>query len=176
VAVNPTLILENLQRGGEIMIDWDSSFKPKHVRQEIERETLAMMRQYGRNGHVDLRKIAYYIYYKSDNEVIHHVKGINFLTFNYGLIGEVRLATHRLRRKGHPIVAGLGKTGYRYADEKCKDLIKVWDDRFLRWRHRTSNIGTRQRLIDLALIKTIIPNLKGVKKKQMILIQRKYSK
>ncbi len=92
----------------------------------------------------------------------------NWFAANYGLKGEITHATSYLRKKGYPIIAGLGKKGYRYADEDCDDVVEVWDDRRKLWE-KSKEIADSQRKIDIKLLEKVIEKIKSKKKKEQLM-------
>lgn len=92
----------------------------------------------------------------------------NWFAANYGLKGEITHVTSYLRKKGYPIIAGLGKKGYRYADENCDDIVEVWDDRRKLWE-KSKEISDSQRKIDIKLLEKVIEKIKSKKKKEQLM-------
>lgn len=92
----------------------------------------------------------------------------NWFAANYGLKGEITHATSYLRKQGYPIIAGLGRRGYRYADESCDDVVEVWDDRRKLWE-KSKEISDSQRQIDMKLLEKVIEKIRSKKKKKQLL-------
>ena len=141
--------------------------KKKELNQMMKFHVLVYLQNYGRTRWCKLSDIGMWLL---------TIKGYDFkkrtawnwFAANYGLKGEIAHTTSYLRRQGYPIIAGLGKKGYRYADENCDDIVEVWDDRRKLWE-KSKEISDSQRKMDIKLLEKVIEKIKSKKKKKQLL-------
>jgi len=140
---------------------WDRFFgdKPNTFKREAEKQirenTLYYMQSYGRAKWIPVEEIFEKTIEKTD--LFNSNEGKMFFAKS-GIRNKINAVTHILRRKGYPIISGKGKRGYRYADEKCKDFIDRWNEKFNAWDKRITKIET-EREIDIYLIELLIDKL-----------------
>lgn len=147
----------------------------KEVKESIKEQTLVCLKNYGRERWIQSDEIAKFIV-NSERTIVQHRRAVEFLYYNYGLRGEIGTATHKLREEGHPIIAGRGQKGYRYADEQCPDVDEAWEDRYRAWELSKDDI-LNQAILDLKLLNKILSKLEDYKKrKKLNEIKQKYEK
>ena len=161
---------------------WDRFFgdKPKKFKREAEKQiksnTLYYMKDYGRARWIKTEEIFENTLEQTD--LFNSNEG-KMLFAIQGIKAKIHNATHKLRREGHPIIAGIGAKGYRYADEDCDDFIRVWDEKFGAFEKRKSNLRKEAEL-DIKMIERIIERLKEKGKeneaKQMEAIKVRYGR
>ena len=140
---------------------WDSFYgkKPKtfkrESRKQIEENTLWHLKKFGRFNWISTEQIFKDTIEETD---LFNSKEGRLWFAEQGIKSKINSATHKLRRDGHPIISGLGKKGYKYADENCDDFIYAWDEKFSAWEGRKSNI-VKERKTDIELIKRLIEKL-----------------
>ena len=147
---------------------WDKFFgkKPKTFKKEADKQikenTLYYMQDYGRARWIPVEEI----FEKTieQTSLFNSNEGKMFFAKS-GIRNKINNVTHILRREGHPIISGKGKKGYRYADEKCKDFVDRWNEKFNAWDERKSNLEA-EREIDIQLIENLIQKLLQQKREQ----------
>ena len=97
----------------------------------------------------------------------------------YSFKSKINSSTHKLRKDGYPIISGLGKKGYRYADEDCDDFIEMWDEALSSREKRKTNLekeyDTYEKLIQKIIEKLIAKGrLQESEKLKQVLV--KYSR
>jgi len=137
------------------------SFKRDAMKQ-IKRNTLYYLQSYGRAKWISVEDIFKGTLEKSD--LFNSDEGKMFFA-EAGIRNKINGVTHTLRREGFPIISGIGKRGYRYADEDCNDFIDRWNEKFNAWDERGTNLFT-EREIDIALIEELINKLKAKGREQ----------
>lgn len=150
--------------------------RPKKFKKEANRRitwnVLSQLQQYGRADWQSLNKIAEYIYlvdkdFFNDAKVQQWFRAVGFK-------GKICESTLKLRKRGHPIIAGRGRKGYRYADENCDDLAEVWNDRLNEWKNNEQNIE-KQRKLDMKLLQDVIKKVQELEqKKKLLVVLRRY--
>jgi len=140
--------------------------KPKtfkrEARKQIEQNTLDYLKRYGRAKWISVPEI-----FKETLEptnLFNSPEGKMFFAVA-GIKSKIHGATHKLRRDGYPIISGVGKKGYRYADEDCDDFVNVWDEKFSGWQKRKSDL-IQEFKNDKEIIQKIIERLLEKKREQ----------
>ncbi len=97
----------------------------KEAKEQIETSTLTEVRGKGRGKWVSVEEI--WENNLKHTDIFSTDEGKMFFAIP-GIKAKINSMARCLKLKGHPIVSGKGKKGYRYADEKCDDFIYVWDE------------------------------------------------
>lgn len=145
----------------------------KHTKSILQGLILMYLQNFGRGNWRSTAEMAQWLLDHKDYDF--NDKDIQKWFAISGMKGEISNATHRLRIAGFPVIAGTGGKGYRYADEKCDDLVEVWEEKFRAWSKREDD-WNKERQIDIKLINKVLKGLKEPQKKeQLIKIKQKYS-
>jgi len=145
---------------------WDKFFgnKPKSFKKSAEKQikqnTLYYMQDYGRGRWIKTEEIFEKTLEKTD--LFNSNEG-KMLFAIQGVKAKIHSATHNLRKDGYPIISGIGAKGYRYADEKCKDFIYIWDEKISAWEKRKSEL-IKEKENDRIIIEKLIEKLKQKKR------------
>jgi len=160
---------------------WESLLglaKPKtfiqKTKSQLQGYVLIYLQNYGRENWKSTANIAEWLLFTQKGYDFNK-KDIQNWFASGGMKGEISNSTHRLRILGHPVIAGTGRKGYRYADENCDDLVEVWEEKLRAWSKREDD-WDKERKIDIKLIDEVLKKLKEPqKRKQLIKIKQKYS-
>lgn len=146
----------------------------KDIRKNIQRHTLMYLQQYGRIDWIS----AWQLGEKLGDYGMFNFKEPKVLKYFF-LIGsqnKIRASTSDLRKLGYPIIAGMGKKGYRYADENCPDVAEAWEDRLRLFEERKKGLDKEEET-DVKLLDRIIEKMpEGEKKKRLIEVRNQYRK
>lgn len=140
---------------------WDKFLtkNPKRFRktteEQIKSNTLLYLQKYGRKRWISTAEIFEKTLEKT--EMFNSSEGKMFFA-SQGIKSKVNSATGKLRRLGHPIIAGVKGKGYMYADENCDNFVDVWNEKFSAFEGRKNSLKAEAKN-DKQLIKKIIERL-----------------
>ena len=134
--------------------DKPKAFK-RDSRKQIEENTLSHLKKFGRGRWVSVIDIFKDTLEETD---LFNSKEGKMWFAEQGIKSKINLATHKLRRDGHPIISGVGHKGYRYADEDCEDFIDRWNEVFSSQLKREDNLKKEYKTY-IELIEKIIERL-----------------
>lgn len=144
----------------------------KDIKEHIQRSTLIYMQQFGRTNWIPASTLSEALG-KYENFDFSNPKVQKFF-FLLGAQSKVRTSTSELRKLGYPIIAGIGKKGYKYADWNCPDIIEAWNDRHSLFEKRKRDIDNEEKIDCIILDKLIKEAPEQTKKEQLIVVRNKY--
>jgi len=153
---------------------------PKRFRKKAEQyliqTTLIQLMNYGKAKWIKTEEIADFLLNKPLTDFNFKDERVQKWFSGEGMKKKITESTHKLRLLGHPIIAGSGRKGYRYANEECEDVDELWEDRKRAWENSRDDILTQAK-IDNELLDKVIKKMKeGQKKQKLLVVQMAYQK
>ena len=153
---------------------WDrfvGGIRPKSFKKKAEhyllQTTLIQLMNYGKAKWIKTEEIVDFLLNKPLTDFDFKDKRVQKWFAGEGMKKKISEGTHKLRLVGHPIIAGSGRKGYRYANEDCSDVDELWEDRRRMWEKSKNDI-LKQAKIDNALLDKVIKKMKEGKKKEKL--------